>query len=111
VAAGWQDEDPWPSWAHWELGWDDERVTFWARLFEDYGPAKPEDELLPSDRDPISSHGERPGELLDIDQLTTLMEEELPGDLVAKLEADRDRYLATIPRDRLRELAVRLAAS
>jgi hypothetical protein len=48
---------------------------------------------------------------LDIDQLTTLMEEELPGDLVAKLEADRDRYLATIPRDRLRELAARLAAS
>jgi hypothetical protein len=71
-------------------------VTFWARLFEDYGPAEPEDELLPSDRDPISSHGDRPGELLDIDQLTTLMEEELPGDLVAKLEADRDRYLATI---------------
>ena len=59
LAAGWQDEDPWPSGAHWEVGWDDERVTFWARLFEDYGPAEPEDELLPSDYEPISSHGER----------------------------------------------------
>ncbi len=111
LAAGWQDEDPWPSGAHWELGWDDERVTFWARLFEDYGPAEPEDELLPSDYEPISSHGDRPGELLDIDQLTTFMEEDIPGDLVAKLEADRDRYLATIPRDQLHELAARLAAS
>jgi hypothetical protein len=80
LAAGWQDQDPWPSGAHWELGWDDERVTFWARLFEDYGPAEPEDELLPSDYEPISSHGDRPGELLDIDQLTTLMEEVQRGE-------------------------------
>jgi hypothetical protein len=33
--AGWQDQDPWPSGAHWEVGWDDERVSFGARLFED----------------------------------------------------------------------------
>jgi hypothetical protein len=40
-------------------------VTFRGRLFEDYGPLKPEDELLPSDHEPISSGGDRPGELLD----------------------------------------------
>ncbi len=110
LAAGWQDQDPWPSGAHWELGWDDELVTFWARLYEDYGPAEPEDELLPSDREPISSHGERPGELIELDQLTTLMEEDIPGDLVAKLTADRDRYLASLSQEQSRELVERLAA-
>jgi hypothetical protein len=41
-------------------------VTFSARLYEDHGPAEPEDELLPSDREAISSDGERPGELLEL---------------------------------------------
>jgi hypothetical protein len=109
LAADWQDQDPWPSGAYWELGWDEELVTFWARLYEDYGPAEPEDELLPSDREPISSHGERPGELLHLDQLTALMEEELPVDVVAKLEADRDRYLESLTPQAARDLVERLA--
>src|SRR2546428_12335664 len=95
LSADWQDHDPYPTGAHWELGWDDERVTFWARLFGSFSSADLEDELLPSDREPISSHGERAGELLEVDQLVTLMEEELPEDLVLKLEADRDRFLAS----------------
>ena len=108
--AGWQDQDPWPSGAHWEVGWDDERVSFWARLFEDFDPSE-EADLLPSDYEPISSHGERPGELLELDQLTTLMEEELPGDVAAKLVADRDRYLASLTKAQARELVERLAAA
>jgi hypothetical protein len=43
-------------------------VTFSARLYEDDGPAEPEDELLPSDREAISSDGERPGELLELSE-------------------------------------------
>jgi hypothetical protein len=42
-------------------------VTFSARLYEDHGP-EPEDELLPSDREAISSDGERKGELLELSE-------------------------------------------
>jgi hypothetical protein len=108
--AGWQDQDPWPSGAHWEVGWDDELATFWARLFEDFD-ASEEPDLLPSDREPISSHGERLGQLMELDQLTTLMEEELPGDVAAKLVADRNHYLASLSKDEARALVERVVAA
>ncbi len=94
LASDWQSQEPGTSTAHWELWWDDELVTFSARLYMDYSPGElPDDLRLPSDDDPVSSHGERTGEFLEVDQLTTVMEEEIPDDLVAKLKADRDRYL------------------
>jgi hypothetical protein len=86
LASDWQSQEPGTSTAHWELWWDDDLVTFRAQLFMDYSPGElPDDLRLPSDDDPVSSHGERAGEFLEVDQLTTAMEEEIPGDLVAKL--------------------------
>jgi hypothetical protein len=49
------------------------------------------------------SYGERPGQYLDVDALESAMADEvgwnpLPGDLVAKLAADRDRFLSSLTR-------------
>jgi hypothetical protein len=112
LASDWQSQEPGTSTAHWELWWDDDLVTFRAQLFMDYSPGElPDDLRLPSDDDPVSSHGERAGEFLEVDQLTTAMEEEIPGDLVAKLKADRDRYLDRLSAQESRDLVERLAAS
>jgi hypothetical protein len=39
------------------------------------------------------------------------MEEELPGDVAAKLVADRNRYLASLSKDEARALVERVVAA
>ncbi len=117
LADDWWSQEPGRPSAHWELGWNEELATFYARLYMDYDPGElPEDVRLPSDNEPVFSYGERPGELLEVDQLESAMADEvgwheLPGDLVAKLVADRDRYLGSLSAEESRELVERLAAA
>lgn len=117
LADDWWSQEPGRPTAHWELGWNEELATFYARLYMDYESGGLPDELrMPSDDQPVFSYGERPGELLEVDQLESAMSDEtqgsrLPGDLVAKLEADRDRYLASLSPQASKELVERLAAA
>ena len=102
--------------AHWELGWDDELASFYARLLMDYEPGELGEELDPEGEVEAFAYGERPGQFLEVDQLEAAMADEvgwekLPGDLVAKLEADRHRYLRALSVEESRELVERLAAS
>jgi hypothetical protein len=62
------------------------------------------------------SYGEKPGQFIDVDALESAMADEvgwnrLPGDLVAKLEADRDRFLSSLTEAESRQLVERLAAA
>jgi hypothetical protein len=57
----------------------------------------------------------RAGQSLEVDQLDSAMSDKthgarLPGDLVDQLEADRDRYLASLSPEASRELVERVAA-
>jgi hypothetical protein len=103
--------------AHWEIGWDDELASFYAQLLMDYSPGElGENVELPTDADPVFAYGERPGQFVEVDQLEGAMADEvgwnpLPGDLVVKLEADRDRFLSSLSAEESRELVERLAAA
>jgi hypothetical protein len=62
------------------------------------------------------AYGERPGQFIDVDALEGAMADEvgwnpLPGDLVAKLVADRDRFLSSLTEAEPRQLVERLAAA
>ncbi len=62
------------------------------------------------------AYGERPGQFIDVDALESAMADEvgwnpLPGDLVAKLVADRDRFLSSLTEAESRQLVERLAAA
>jgi hypothetical protein len=64
----------------------------------------------------VFAYGERPGQFVEVDQLEGAMADEvgwntLPGDLVVKLEADRDRFLSSLSAEESRELVERLAAA
>jgi hypothetical protein len=71
---------------------------------------------FPTDSDPVFAYGERPGQFVEVDQLEGAMADEvgwnpLPGDLVAKLEADRDRLPPSLSAEESRALIERLAAA
>ena len=100
-----------PPAAWWEVGWNDELVSFTARLI-----AEPADDGDLVDVEPVTVIGQRMGELVDVPELVERMEAEDPhvrlaADLAAKLEADRDRYLEALSPQASRELVERLVAS
>jgi hypothetical protein len=102
--------------AHWEIGWDDELASFYARLVMDYEPGELGEGLDPEGEVVAFSYGERPGQFIDVDALESAMADEvgwnpLPGGLVAKLEADRDRFLSSLTEVESRQLVERLAAA
>jgi hypothetical protein len=51
--------------AHWEIGWDDELASFYARLVMDYQPGELGEGLDPEGEVVAFSYGERPGALRD----------------------------------------------
>jgi hypothetical protein len=100
-----------PPAAWWEVGWDDQLVSFTARLV-----AEPADDGDLVEVEPVTVIGQRIGELVDVPELVERIEVEDPhirfaSDLVARLEADRDRYLEALSPQASRELVERLAAS
>jgi hypothetical protein len=100
-----------PPAAWWEVGWNDELVSFTARLL-----AEPADDGDLVEVEPVTVIGQRMGELVDVPELVERMEAEDPhlqlaADLVARLEVDRDRYLEALTPQASRELVERLAAS
>jgi hypothetical protein len=95
----------------WELGWNEELVSFTAQLVAE--PAEDGDLV---DVEPVTVIGQRMGELVDVPELVERMEAEDPhvqlaADLVGRLEADRERYLEALTPQASRELVERLAAS
>ncbi len=82
----------------------------------DYEPGELGEGLDPDGEVVAFSYGERPGQYIDVDALESVMADEvswnpLPGDLVAKLEADRDRFLAALTEAESLQLIERLAAA
>jgi hypothetical protein len=100
-----------PPAAWWEVGWNDQLVSFTARLV-----AEPTDDGDLVEVEPVTVIGQRIGELVDVPELVERMEAEdqhvqLGAELAAKLEADRDRYLKALTPQASRELVERLAAT
>ncbi|MBJ7605367.1 MAG: hypothetical protein JF885_03515 [Candidatus Dormibacteraeota bacterium] len=100
--------------AWWLISWDDDLVSFTAKLVADREGE--EAELLQEEEEPIAVFGDRPGRFLELDQLEGVMRAEeddvqIPMDLAAQLKADRDRYLASLTPKASQELVERLAAS
>ncbi len=100
-----------PPAAWWEVGWNDELVSFTARLL-----AEPTDGGDLVDVEPVTVIGQQVAELVDVPELVERMEAEDPhiqlaSDLAARLAADRDRYLEALSPQAWRELVERLAAS
>jgi hypothetical protein len=82
----------------------------------DYEPGELGEGLDPEGEVEAFSYGERPGQYIEVEQLQRAMADEinwatLPEELVAKLEADRDRFLTSLSAEESRELVERLAAS
>jgi hypothetical protein len=100
-----------PPAAWWEVSWDDQLVSFTARLV-----VEPADDGDLVEVEPVTVIGQRMGELVDVPELVERLEAEdqhvqLAAALAGKLEADRDRYLEALSPQASRELVERLAAS
>jgi ferritin len=91
--AAWQDEHPFPSSAHWEVSWSEEKLSFVARLFEHYSEDEIDEGLIQSPDEPVLAYGETFREVLDTDRLATLMDEKIPPDIELRLIRDQTESL------------------
>ena len=97
--------------AWWLLRWDGELLTFTAEMVVDHSGEQPcseapadSDDCYDPDEGPVALLGREPGELGEVVDLEAAMRGEdepvrIPAEMAAELEADRDRFLATLKRD------------
>ena len=85
----WQDEHPFGSGPHWEVGWSEERLSFFARLIEEYTEDEIEAGLLQPAEEPVFSYGEECREITDTDVLAHEMQEAIPPEVELALLRDQ----------------------
>jgi hypothetical protein len=97
----WQDEHPFGSGAHWEVGWSEEQLSFFARLIEEYTEDEIEAGLLQPAAEPVFSYGEGFGEITDTDLLAYEMQEAIRPDIELALIRDQVESLKRLSAEEL----------
>lgn len=97
----WQDEHPFGSGAHWEVGWSEDQLSFFARLIEEYTEDEIEAGLMQKVAEPVSSYGEGFAEITDTDLLAHQMQESIRPDVELALIRDQVESLKRLGTDEL----------
>jgi hypothetical protein len=95
----------------WEFGYDQDRITYFAQLFDEAPMEDDEWPLNEEEREaPIRSVGQEPYGIRSVEELEGLMEVELPDEVLDQLRLERQRHLAGELDERPHVIAERLRA-